>query len=96
MELNQIIIFVASLLFAFFASWFLLVPFFRPEEVLDDDTLGEMKELSLKKEMLMNALEDLENDKFSGVLTGEQYESSKKELLAETAQCLSAIQRIQK
>ena len=82
---------VASLFFALFASWFLLLPFFKTVQELGDGIQGELRELSLKKEMLMNALEDLENDKLSGILAEDQYQASKKELLAETAQCLSKI-----
>lgn len=93
MDLNQVIMLVTSLLFALGASWFLLMPFFKTEVTALDDSRGATKELLLQKESLLNALEDLESDKLSGVVTEEHYEISKKELLAETASCVKMLER---
>ncbi len=84
MTLVSLIALALSFFMAMVASWTLLLPFFdgdNAEAKADNQTV----DLKLKKESLLDALEDLEQDHTSGKVSSEDYQSSKAELTAEAA-----------
>ena len=90
MTLVSLIALALSFFMAMFASWTLLLPFFDSEEaVVQPD--NQSVDLKLKKESLLDALEDLEQDHTSGKVSNEDYQSSKAELTAEAALVISSL-----
>ena len=90
MTLVSLIALALSFFMAMVASWTLLLPFFdgdNAEAKADNQTV----DLKLKKESLLDALEDLEQDHTSGKVSSEDYQSSKAELTAEAALVISSL-----
>lgn len=95
MSLFTLVFIAVTFLFALAASWALVVPFFSSEGVdsifSEEDSIST--ELVERKERIMEALEDLEQDIAGGKISELDYERNKAELTAEAAKCLAEIDK---
>jgi len=91
MNLFSLIALALSFFLAMLASWALLLPFFEGEEVASAG--GERRnDLLLKKETVLDALEDLNEDHQSGKISDTQFAESKRELTAQAAEILRDLE----
>ena len=95
MTLSDLLSIAVTGFFSLVVSWCLLLPFFTDDssevDAGDSDNPLRRKELLLKKERLMCALEDLEIDYKLGRVSKEEFEELKEGLTEETARCLEEI-----
>ena len=94
MNLLSLIALAMSFLLAMIASWALLLPFFEAEESSSavpsaDETRAD---LLLKKESVLDALEDLQSDHRNEKITDAQFAESKSELTAQAAEILRQLE----
>ncbi len=86
-----------SFLFALLVSWGVVLPFFqkggeRRGISAEDQSLADMRQ---RKERLMQALEELEQEHLGGRLSDEEYQLTRAELTQEAAQCLAQLDQSQ-
>ncbi len=93
MSLLSVIALAVSFLFALAASWALLLPFFESADTVTEvaDRRGE---LLLKRETVLDALEDLEDDHRLGKVSDAEYQESRVELTAQAAQILENLEPV--
>ncbi|MFN8388848.1 MAG: hypothetical protein U0136_01000 [Bdellovibrionota bacterium] len=99
MTLPGLILIALSFFLALFCSWVILAPFFElqeaPEDVLAARKRDSLTELKLKKETMLDALDDLEADFLTARLDQPEYERAKDELTDEAAELLSSIDSLE-
>jgi len=90
MPILAIIFLAISFLLALAVSWAILIPFF--ESASPAPASDSASELLIKKDVLLDALEDLEQDFHAAKLEERDYEDAKKELTSEAGAVLSQIE----
>ena len=80
MTLGALIAIALSFFLALFASWALLLPFFESESPEGARGGDRKRDLVLKRDFMLDALEDLEQDFRSQKITENDYQEAKQEL----------------
>lgn len=89
MSILAIIFLAVSFLLALAVSWAILLPFFETETTVGH--ASPIGELLMKKEALLDALEDLEQDYHAAKLGETDYEDAKRELTSQAGEVFSKI-----
>jgi hypothetical protein len=97
-SLSEIILLAGTFVLALGVSWMLIAPFFSSHLSPDEVNAAEGGDLQLdramllrRKEMLLEALEDLEQERRSGKIETAEYQTSRAELQQSTAACLAEL-----
>ena len=94
MSVFSVVLLAVTFFAALAVSWALLLPIFRePEDNKIDEQENQIARMTLleRKEILLQALEELEQDLAAARVTSSDYEKTKAELTRDLAQSLSQI-----
>ena len=96
MTLTVLIFAALSFFLALVCSWAILLPFFETAdhaaENLPNPQAESLAELRIRKETMLDALEDLENDYLTKRVDDEDYAEAKNELTIEASAVLSSME----
>ncbi len=91
MTLGTLIAVALSFFLALLASWALLIPFFEGGEERAASPEGSRVDLTLKRDITLDALEDLEQDFRARKLSESDYREAKNELVAEAGEIFAKL-----
>lgn len=97
MTVDALVVLAVSFLCALAVSWGIVLPFFQKQVQPGAGAAEREQQLmdaAARKERIVQALEDLEQDHISQKITDEDYRLSKAELTAEAVQAYSECDRL--
>ncbi len=96
MAIASLVMLAVSLFFALIISWAIVLPFFQQAE--NQRGVAEhvqiVRDAIERKERVLQALEDLEQEYLSEKLSEEDYQQSKAELTHEAMACVEIVDRL--
>ena len=94
MSFASLIVAAVTFLFALLASWALLMPFFKEEVLREEQEDPELLDLLARKDLALQALEDLERDFLLRRIPENDYARSKAELVDDAALYVAKIEQL--
>ena len=93
MALGSLIAVALSFFLALLASWSLLLPFFESPSTSSGQGAngGEKNSLILKRDLMLDALEDLEQDFRARKISESDYRDAERELVAEAGEIFAKL-----
>lgn len=96
MTVESLVVLAITFFLALISSWALVVPFFQTNDKLQGMAEPEQlfQDVVERKERILQALEELEQEFLSEKLSEEDYQQTKTELTDEAVQCLKTLDRL--